>query len=69
MLKNLIKIYCTNCDETFSVVRHSPIIREYESEDVGVGYSDKSGRGEEGVFFCPFCGESERYAPLKELDK
>jgi hypothetical protein len=65
-----IKIYCANCDSIFSVVRHPTTIEPHnESEEVGVGYHGRFGAGEEGVWFCPFCGKDERYAPLKEIEE
>jgi hypothetical protein len=68
-IEGLIKIYCANCDSIFSVMRHPTVIDPNdESEWLGIGYHGRFGVGEEGVWFCPFCGEGERTA-LREVEE
>ncbi len=65
-----VKIYCGNCDSIFSVIRYPvPADPDPDAHEVGLGYHGRLGIGEEGVWFCPFCGESaEHYTTvMKEL--
>jgi hypothetical protein len=73
MFDNLTKLYCGNCDGVFSVIRHPDSFEpDHESRDVGVGFNGRFGDGEDGVWFCPFCGEANaRGAPdiIREVEE
>jgi len=65
-------IHCRKCDRVFSVCdigEYTFVKRgEADPEFKRVGYNSTEGEGEDGVWYCPFCGEFERSAFLEELE-
>jgi hypothetical protein len=67
---DLIKIKCKECEQIFSVICHRTPEFDEDPRDVGIGYHGRFGIGEEGVWYCPFCGnggDHTSYSSLVEL--
>ena len=55
---NIPKIRCTACESVFSIYAHTQLDGMEEIDDwVEVGFHGRFGAGEEGVWYCPFCGK------------
>ena len=67
-----IFIHCGSCDAVFFVchIGEYMFVRKGETnhpEFKWIGEHTTEGELEEGVWYCPFCGEEALVAPLKEL--
>ena len=51
------RILCKHCETTFAVYVFVQNLVEDRNDWAEVGYTSNSGAGENGVFYCPFCGE------------
>ena len=70
-MEDLIKIHCKLCEQTFSVIIYPSLEFNYggEPESVAVGYHGRFGIGEEGVWFCPLCGEGGDHTSYSSLEE
>mgnify|MGYP000850280260 CR=1 FL=1 len=67
MYENLIKIHCKECLQDFSVIRHRTLEFDEEPRDLEIGYHGRFGIGEEGVWYCPFCGNGGSHTCYSSL--